>query len=114
MSNWKTLNTIEGIDAVIDRSMEVPCVIYKHSTTCPVNHAAQDRLENKWDELKGIEMYYLDLLEYRSVSNAIAEKFGVTHQSPQVLLIMGGECVYDESHFKIEADKIAKEVKKYQ
>jgi bacillithiol system protein YtxJ len=69
---------------------------------------AKARLERDWhfsDET--IEPYYLDLLSFRSVSQAVAEKFYVSHESPQVLLIRGGECTYDASHLDISVRELA-------
>jgi bacillithiol system protein YtxJ len=53
-----------------------------------------------------IDFYYLDLLNYRSLSSAVAETFQVHHESPQVLLIKNGECTYDESHYGIMMDEV--------
>jgi bacillithiol system protein YtxJ len=49
-----------------------------------------------------VKAYYLDLLAYRSVSNAVAQHYGIEHQSPQVLLIKEGKCVYSETHMAIQ------------
>lgn len=114
MKQWNTLQTLSDLDVIVAKSKENPCVIYKHSTTCPVNHAAKSRLESGWDIIPPqVELYYLDLLTYRDVSNAVAEKFGIKHQSPQVLLIIDGQCVYDESHFEITPQLLAKEIDMY-
>jgi bacillithiol system protein YtxJ len=56
-----------------------------------------------------IQFYYLDLLNYRAISNAIAEKFSVYHESPQILLIKNGECNYDESHSGIQMEEIVEQ-----
>ena len=58
---------------------------------------AKNRLDKK-DNPDGIDFYYLDLIKHRNISNKIAEDFNVTHQSPQVLVINNGKCIYDESH----------------
>ncbi len=50
--------------------------------------------------------YYLDLLNHRNISDQIALDFGIPHQSPQVLLIKNGKCIYHQSHSGISADKI--------
>jgi bacillithiol system protein YtxJ len=57
----------------------------------------------------GIDFYLLDLKQYRSISNQIAEKFQVHHESPQVLLIKKGECIYDESHYGIQMDELVEQ-----
>lgn len=57
----------------------------------------------------GIDFYFLDLISYRNISNRIAEEFNVYHESPQVLLIRNGECVYDESHMSIRMDELTEQ-----
>jgi hypothetical protein len=54
----------------------------------------------------GLDFYYLDLLHHRPLSNLIAEKFSVNHESPQLLLIKNGECTYDESHNGISMQEL--------
>ncbi|MCW3073782.1 MAG: ytxJ [Flaviaesturariibacter sp.] len=98
--NWIHLTSEEGLEALKKRSGEVPQVIFKHSTRCSISSVAYQRLQ-KADAPGGIEFYLLDLIAYRSLSNKIAADFGVHHESPQVLVIKNGECVYDESHMGI-------------
>ena len=59
---------------------------------------ALSRLESKWENTINIKPYYLDLLEYRTISNEIASFFNIEHASPQILLIRNGECFYHNSH----------------
>jgi len=72
---------------------------------------ALSRLERE-DAPEGVDFYYLDLLSYRDLSAEIAETFHVHHESPQVLLIRNGECVYDESHIAISMDEIKEQLAK--
>ncbi len=103
--NWIELASAEQLDAIITASATKPQIIFKHSTRCSISTMAKSRLEraSKPDELP---FYYLDLLSYRPISNKIAEVFDVEHQSPQVLVIKNGECVYTESHSGISMDEI--------
>lgn len=68
---------------------------------------AKYRLEKDWiiDE-DTLEVYYLDLIKYREVSNYIAASFSVQHESPQALLIYKGECVFDASHLDINVQDL--------
>jgi bacillithiol system protein YtxJ len=107
MINWHTLTTTAQLDAIAERSNSVPCLILKHSTTCSISAMAKARLERKWDfDATEIEPYYLDLLSFRPISAAIAERFEVHHESPQVLLIRNGVCVYDASHLDISVEEL--------
>ena len=104
---WNNLTSVRDVDALIERSHSKPCLIFKHSTRCPVSAIAKYRLEGDWtfapDEL---EAYFLDLIRYRDVSNYIAERLEVHHESPQVLLVSGGECTYDASHLDITVTEL--------
>jgi bacillithiol system protein YtxJ len=107
MINWHKLTTTAQLDNIAERSNSVPCLILKHSTTCSISAMAKARLEKKWDfDATEIEPYYLDLLSFRPISAAIAERFEVHHESPQVLLIRNGVCVYDASHLDISLEEL--------
>lgn len=64
----------------------------------------KNRLER--DLQQDIDVYYLDLIAYRSVSNLIAQESGVTHESPQLIVFKNGQAVYDVSHTAINADEL--------
>jgi bacillithiol system protein YtxJ len=102
--NWKTLSNETELQDLVSQSFNKPQLIFKHSTTCSISSIAKSRLDRATVEM--IDCWYLDLLSYRSISNSIAEKFSVHHESPQVLLIKNGECVYDESHSSIYVEDI--------
>lgn len=105
--NWTALTKESQLNQIIEKSKSVPCLIFKHSTTCPISSMARHRVEVKWDFENGeVDAYHLDLLSYRNISNAIAEVFGVQHQSPQVLLIQDGMCIFDTSHLDITLEGI--------
>jgi len=106
MINWTPLTDEAQIREIRNQSASGPIVIFKHSTRCSISSMALNRLERS-EAPAGIQFYLLDLIRYRSVSNKIAEDFGVYHESPQVLVIRGGECVYDESHGSIHMADIA-------
>jgi len=85
--------------------MERPQVIFKHSTRCGISAMAKSRLERS-TPVENADFYYLDLINYRSLSRKVAEEFNVYHESPQVLVIRNGECIYDESHLGISMEDI--------
>jgi bacillithiol system protein YtxJ len=105
MMNWSVLETEEQLATIAERSHNRPQVIFKHSTRCSVSSVVKTRLE-KSVLAADIDFHYLDLIRYRSVSNKIADNFKVWHESPQVLLIQNGECIFDESHLAIYMDDI--------
>ncbi len=103
--DWISLEDESQLKDIIERSEQRPQLIFKHSTRCSVSSMAKNRLmKNELPE--EVDFYYLDLLKHRNISNKIAADFDVEHQSPQVLLIKNGKCVYTESHSAITMDEI--------
>ncbi|WP_300570986.1 bacillithiol system redox-active protein YtxJ [Flavobacterium sp.] len=101
--NWSRLTSISQLDDIISLSNEKPIVIFKHSTRCIISRMALKQFEKEFDLLDKITPYFLDLLEHRDISNEIAQRFGVMHQSPQLLLIENGASSYNASHENISA-----------
>jgi bacillithiol system protein YtxJ len=103
--NWKTLTTPEQVAGIKDDSFNQPQVIFKHSTRCSISSMAKSRLERN-EQPENVDFHYLDLIAYRNISDKIAADFDVYHESPQILLIKNGECVYTESHMGISMDEL--------
>ena len=107
--NWITLNNIAQLEEI--RSAEGYSLIFKHSTRCSISLMAKKKFEFEWDSLPAeTPVYFLDLLNHRDISNAIAEIFKVHHESPQLLLIKGGECIFEASHSEISAEEAAEQM----
>jgi bacillithiol system protein YtxJ len=101
--DWNKLTLSSQLEEIKALSFEKPVLIFKHSTRCSISDMSLNRLLRNWkvDDSERIIPYYLDLIDFRSVSNQVEEEFGVPHASPQVILIKNGEAVYDNSHFGI-------------
>src|SRR5258705_4958757 len=99
MMKWTALKELNQIEKIVEESTEQNILILKHSTACSTSRMTLDRLERNWneEEMVKIKPYYLDLLSFREISNAIALKFDVEHESPQVLIIQKGKSIYDQS-----------------
>ena len=108
--NWIKLTDATQLDQIREESTAQPILIFKHSTTCSISAMALSRMERNWSDTVGIKPYYLDLLTNKSLSAQVAQAFGVEHQSPQVLLIHNGECVYDASHMAISFQMLSQAV----
>ncbi|MFZ2904854.1 MAG: bacillithiol system redox-active protein YtxJ [Cyclobacteriaceae bacterium] len=106
--NWNLLQKVDQLDDLLTESSERKILIFKHSTRCSISNTMLARLERNWKdaEVNDLKPYFLDLLAYRPLSNAIAEAFNVEHQSPQVLIISKGRAIYDRSHFDIDFEQI--------
>ena len=104
--NWNALTDLQQLNTIVEESKEQPVVIFKHSTRCSISRMALKQFENHYDLHKEVKPYFLDLIEYREVSNEIAERFQVMHQSPQILLIKDGKSIYNVSHDGIDAETL--------
>ncbi len=105
---WIPLTDVGQLSEIIAQSQTKPQVIFKHSTRCSISSVAWQRLQ-KASQPEGMDFYFLDLLVHRSISNKIVETFKVHHESPQVLVIKNGECIFDESHLGISMNDILKQ-----
>jgi bacillithiol system protein YtxJ len=101
--NWIALTDLGQLNEIMDLSHEQPVAIFKHSTRCSISRMALKQFENEFDLEGSVTPYFLDLLNHRDISNEIATRFEVYHQSPQLLLIKEGKSVYDASHSDIDA-----------
>lgn len=110
--NWTSLVSKSQLDTIREESRQHPVLIFKHSTRCSISATAKARMERNWkqEEVADTNLYFLDLIANRSLSNEVAGYFDVPHQSPQVLLISKGECMYDASHFDISFDEIRQQL----
>jgi bacillithiol system protein YtxJ len=107
--DWKKLTSEEQLQQIREDSKKQPQVIFKHSIRCGISSMALNRLERSYKPMNAV-FYLLDLISYRGLSNSVAEEFKVHHESPQVLVIVNGECVYDESHSGININEIEEQV----
>lgn len=103
---WRKLTDLGLLNEIVELSNEKPVLIFKHSTRCSISRYSLKQFENDFELEDRIIPYYLDLLNHRDISNAIAERFGVFHQSPQIIVIKDGKAIFDTSHESIDARKI--------
>ena len=106
---WIPLETQQQLEDI--RTNNQFSLIFKHSTRCSISMMAKKRFELDWSALpEDLNLYFLDLLRFREISNSIAEIFEVYHQSPQLLLIKDGQCIYETSHGEISAEETAEQI----
>ena len=105
-THFKRVTDAEALDALIENSNGRPLVIFKHSLTCPISSAAYDQMTRYEGEVA-----LLEVQKARALSNAIESRFGVTHESPQVIVLRKGQVFWNASHFKITAEAVARAVR---
>ncbi|WP_339893715.1 bacillithiol system redox-active protein YtxJ [uncultured Algibacter sp.] len=96
---WITLSELSQLDTINEKSSTKTQVIFKHSTRCGISRMVMNQFVDAYDvNENNLDLYYLDLLNYRDVSNEVGYKFQVSHQSPQLLVIKNGVVVAHDSH----------------
>jgi bacillithiol system protein YtxJ len=97
---WIKLTSQQELDLLIKNSEIAPKIIFKHSTRCSLSASALNRLN---EATKNIDIYIIDIINYRDISNMIAQTLQVRHQSPQLLVVNNGICSFQTSHMDISA-----------
>ncbi|MBF4491381.1 MULTISPECIES: bacillithiol system redox-active protein YtxJ [unclassified Flavobacterium] len=108
--NWTELTDIHQLMEIETISNEKPVVIFKHSTRCSISRMALKQFEREFDLNNVVDAYFLDLIAHRDISNEIADRFNVYHESPQLILIKNGKAVYNVSHSDIDAEALKSKV----
>ncbi|MFC4740495.1 bacillithiol system redox-active protein YtxJ [Flavobacterium ponti] len=102
-----SLELISQLDEIDAISEGKPVVIFKHSTRCSISRFALKQFDAAFNYPEDkIDWYLLDLLNHRDISNEIAHRYNVQHQSPQILVIKSGKAVYHDSHDGIDANDL--------
>lgn len=107
--SWEFLTDISMLELLFDASFQVPVLIFKHSSRCSISRFALKEFERGYDyPVEKLQPYFLDLLTYRDISDAITNRFEVVHQSPQILVVWKGNCIYTASHSEIDVKHLGK------
>jgi len=105
--NWITFTNLNQLGTIIEESKNVPILIFKHSTRCGISRFVLKNFEREYDiPSHKLQLYFLDLIAYREISNEVANKFQIRHQSPQIIVIQNGEMIYNTSHNQIEVSDL--------
>ena len=104
--NWSRIDSEETLSKMINKSLDAPQVLFKHSSRCSISSLALSKMQNG---LKNIDLYILDIIAHRDISNTVAQRFNVIHQSPQLLIIHHGKCMYNTSHLGISASVVERQ-----
>ena len=101
------LSDVAGLDAAVTESRERPVLLFKHSRTCGISCEALDELRAHIEAATGDAAYkVITVQSHRGVSDAVSQRFGIRHESPQAILLRNGEPVWTGSHFRITARQL--------
>lgn len=99
------VDSIEQFDELLKKNDRF--YFLKHSLTCPISMAAYKEYEKYAAENSDMPVYYLAVQDSRPLSNDIAEKFQIKHESPQAILFVNGNAVWNASHWKVTKRSLA-------
>ena len=103
------LETMEQLDVLLASSYRVPQLIFKHSTRCGISSMVIKRFEALFlQEHQKLKVYYLDLLNYRDISDEVGYTFQVRHQSPQLIVAKNGISIHHASHYDITQTNLSR------
>lgn len=106
---WKAVQKPEDLDEMERYSANRPVILFKHSTRCGLSHEVKDKLEEEWSATNHSALfYYLDILEYRALSDEVEHRWRIAHQSPQLIILSDQEVLFHGSHRSITAKRIEK------
>lgn len=116
MAEMRALTELKEIDEIIELSNQKPVFIFKNSTICPISVRAYNDYKQFVSESdrEDIEYTYVDIRSYRNISNEIAARLDVKHESPQAIFVVDGKAVWDDSHYEITIDKLKQVVMMYE
>tara|TARA_R110002167_G_scaffold63312_8_gene178860 strand:- start:3999 stop:4388 length:390 start_codon:yes stop_codon:yes gene_type:complete len=96
---WMALTEVSQLDNIKKKSSMKTQVIFKHSTRCGISRMVMNQFTDAYHLTENdLDLYYLDLISYREVSNEVGIRFQVMHESPQLLVIKNGVVVSHTSH----------------
>ena len=107
--DWIIIESESDLNKLIEESFKdnIGVAIFKHSTRCSISSVAKRRLSTTWKFNEELPIYLLDLIAFRDISNLIAEKLNVRHESPQLLVVKDGKCVYNATHLSISVKDLS-------
>jgi bacillithiol system protein YtxJ len=96
---WIPLNDIQQLQYIVEKSKVKTQVIFKHSTRCGISRMVLNQFIDLYNlNENDLDLFYLDLLSYRAISDEVGVKFMIMHESPQLIIIKNGKAVMHGSH----------------
>ncbi|HYP25790.1 MAG TPA: bacillithiol system redox-active protein YtxJ [Blastocatellia bacterium] len=113
-SNVKELKNLEELEEAIKESKERPVLFFKHSSTCPISARAFREFKNHLEEAdSGVSYKLVTVQVARPVSNEIAQRLQVRHETPQAILVREGREVWNASHFSITSNSLEEAIRSH-
>ncbi len=107
--NWTPLTSLEQLETIKEQSKTESVFLFKHSTRCGISSMVIKQFEKLFtEEHQNLKVYYLDLLNYRNISDEVGYSFQVMHQSPQLIVVKNSVAVFNASHYDITQTNLSR------
>jgi bacillithiol system protein YtxJ len=103
----------QDLEQLLERSTTDPVLIFKHSTQCPISSEAYEEFRHFAESAEDVACALVLVIENRDVSNTIASRLGVRHESPQAIVVKDGRPAWTASHWSITADALSEALTKH-
>jgi len=100
-TQFTPINDTSTLERLLTRSHTEPVILFKHSTTCPISASAYRQMSQVEEDVSLVVVQ-----RARDVSNEIAARTGIRHESPQAIVLRNGEAVWTASHFDITSEAV--------
>lgn len=104
-ANFIKLDSLDRLDQLFAESFERPVILYKHSSTCGISSGVYSEVSTVSSDVNIVVIQ-----THRDISNAISDRTGIRHESPQAIVLRDGKPTYHASHFDIEAEHIEQKI----
>lgn len=98
---FQRIEDTAALDNLLVDSDARPIVVFKHSNSCPISAAAYREMQQLENEVLLVEVQ-----SAREVSRELADRTGIRHESPQVIVFRNGVAVWNASHYSVNAREV--------
>lgn len=107
---WLPLSSPEEVERLLEKSHAEPAAVFKHSPHCGISHRVWSEIHAFYFPAYPLKPYLIDVIAQPEVARVLAHRLGVKHQSPQLLILSKGKCLFHRSHFGIEANRLGNQL----
>ena len=95
------IDDVESLDRFIFEAGETPAIVFKHSNTCGVSARVYREISQVTRPVGIVIVQHA-----RDVSDEIARRFGIQHETPQAIIVCGARVLWSASHYAVKAHAV--------
>jgi len=105
-NNFSPVSDASALEQLFERSNAEPVLLFKHSNACPISARAYRQMEGV-----KVPVSIIVVQDDRDLSQEVATRTGVRHETPQAFVLRNGGAAWVASHFDITADAVEQAVR---